>query len=218
MNRQIPFKDRYDGGEQLAHHLEAYRDNEQVIVLGLARGGVPVAYAVARALNVELDVFLVRKLGVPMNEEAAMGAIATGGTRVLNRKSIQSWGISEDTIEAVTGKEQRELQRRERAYRGDRPLPDLKGHIVILVDDGLATGASMQAAVMAIKQQQSDQIIVAVPTAPPQVCDALRSEVDEVICAVTPQPFRAVGLWYEDFSQTTDDEVQRLLANYTPTR
>jgi putative phosphoribosyl transferase len=181
-------------------------------VLALPRGGVPVAYEVARALGAPLDVFLVRKLGVPGHEELAIGAIASGGVRVLNQELARALRIPDQMIEAIAAKEQQELERRERLYRGDRPPPDVRGRTVILVDDGLATGATMYAAVEALRQQQQARIIVAVPIAAPETCAELSEEVDEVICAVTPQPFHAVGLWYEDFSQTSDDEVRDLLA------
>jgi predicted phosphoribosyltransferase len=186
-----------------------------VLVLALPRGGVPVAYEVARALNAPLDVFLVRKLGVPGYEELAMGAIATGGVRVLNDQLVDGLRIPDYIVDEIAGWEQRELIRRERLYRGDRPPPDVRGRTVILVDDGLATGATMLAAVKALRKMQPARIVVAVPTAAPQTCDQLRGEVDEVICAITPEPFHAVGLWYDDFSQTTDEEVRELLARST---
>jgi putative phosphoribosyl transferase len=204
-----PFHDRTEAGRLLAGKLAAYANRADVIVLGLPRGGVPVAYEVAHAL---LDVFLVRKLGVPGHEEFAMGAIATGGVRVLNDQTVRALRISDQVIEAVAAKDQRELDRRARLYRGDRPPPDLRGKTVILVDDGLATGATMLAAVNALRQQQAGRIVVAVPIAPPETCEQLRGEVDDIICAVTPEPFYAVGCWYEDFSQATDEEVRDLLA------
>ena len=207
-----PFRDRRDAGRLLAEKLTPYANRPDVIVLALPRGGVPVAYEVARALNVPLDVFLVRKLGVPGAEEVAMGAVATGGVRVINEGVVRRLGIPQDAIDAETTWERRELARRERLYRGDRPAPDVRGEMVIVVDDGLATGASMQAAIAALRQQQPARIVVAVPTAAPETCEALRAEVDDVVCAITPEPFYAVGLWYEDFSQTTDDEVRELLA------
>jgi len=181
-------------------------------VLALPRGGVPVAYEVARALNAPLDVFLVRKLGVPGYEELAMGAIATGGVRVLNDQLVGGLRIPDYIVDEVAASEQQELTRRERLYRGDRPAPDVRGRTVILVDDGLATGATMLAAVKALRQQQPARIVVAVPTASPETCEQLRAEVDDIICAITPEPFHAVGLWYEDFSQTKDEEVRDLLA------
>jgi erythromycin esterase-like protein/predicted phosphoribosyltransferase len=206
------FRDRHEAGRLLAAKLDAYANRPDVIVLALPRGGVPVAYEVARALGAPLDVFLVRKLGVPGHEELAMGAVATGGVRVLNDQVVRALRIPEYVIDAVVAREEQELRRRERLYRGGRPPPDVRGRTVILVDDGLATGATMHAAVKALRQLQPARIVVAVPTAAPEVCEALRAEVDEVICAITPAPFHAVGLWYEDFSQTTDEEVRDLLA------
>jgi erythromycin esterase-like protein/adenine/guanine phosphoribosyltransferase-like PRPP-binding protein len=196
----------------LAEKLAAYANRPDVLVLALPRGGVPVAYEVARALGAPLDVFLVRKLGVPGYEELAMGAVATGGVRVLNEEVVEGLRIPDHVIDAVAAEEQRELARRERVYRGGRPAPDVRGRTVILVDDGLATGATMHAAVKALRRQQPARIVVAVPTASPETCEALRAEVDDVICAITPEPFLAVGRWYEDFSQTTDQEVRDLLA------
>ena len=210
--RPSPFRDRREAGRFLAAKLAAYANRPDVLVLALPRGGVPVAYEVARALNASLDVFLVRKLGVPGHEELAMGAVATGGVRVRNDEIISDLRIPDYLIDAVAAQEQRELERRERLYRGDRPPPDVRGRTVILVDDGLATGATMYAAIQALRQQQPARIVVAVPTASPETCEALRAEVDEVICAITPEPFYAVSLWYEDFSQTTDETVRDLLA------
>jgi len=210
--KQRPFRDRTEAGRLLAAKLTAYANRPDVIVLALPRGGVPVAYEVARALNAPLDVFLVRKLGVPGYEELAMGAIATGGVRVLNDQLVGSLRIPDYIVDEVAASEQQELTRRERLYRGDRPAPDVRRRSVILVDDGLATGATMLAAVKALRQQQPARIVVAVPTASPDTCEQLRAEVDDVICAITPEPFHAVGLWYEDFSQTTDEEVRDLLA------
>jgi len=181
-------------------------------VLALPRGGVPVAYEVARSLQAPLDVFLVRKLGVPGYEELAMGAVATGGVRVLNDDIVNGLRIPDDVVDAVTAWQRQELARREQLYRGDRPAPDVRGRTVILVDDGLATGATMHAAIAALRRQQPARFVAAVPTAPPEMCEALRAEVDDVICAITPQPFQSVGLWYEDFSPTTDEEVRELLA------
>src|SRR6266478_3871520 len=206
------FRDRREAGRLLATKLAAYANRPDVIVLALPRGGVPVAYEVARALNAPLDIFLVRKLGVPGYEELAMGAIATGGVRVLNDQLVGGLRIPDYIVDEVAASEQQELARRERLYRGDRPTPDVRGRTVILVDDGLATGATMLAAVKALRQQQPARIVVAVPTASPETCEQLRAEVDDVICAITPEPFHAVGLWYEDFSQTTDEEVRDLLA------
>ena len=206
------FRDRRAAGRQLAAKLARYAERPDVVVLALPRGGVPVAYEVAQALGAPLDVFVVRKLGVPGHEELAMGAVATGGVRVLNEPIVRALGIPEHVIDTVAAREQAELARRERVYRGDRPPLDVRGRTVILVDDGLATGATMQAAVQALRQQQPARIVVAVPTAAPETCEALRAKVDDVVCAVTPDPFYAVGLWYDDFSQTTDDEVRELLA------
>jgi len=206
------FRNRSEAGRQLAEKLTAYANRPDVLVLALPRGGVPVAYEVARRLGAPLDVFLVRKLGVPGYEELAMGAVATGGVRVLNDQIVNGLGIPSYVIDAVAAQEQQELERRERLYRGGRPPPDVSGGTVILVDDGLATGATMRAAIMALRQLQPARIVVATPTASPETCEELRSEVDEVVCAITPEPFLAVGHWYEDFSQTTDDEVRDLLA------
>jgi putative phosphoribosyl transferase len=206
-----PFRDRTEAGRRLAEKLARYAGLPDSIVLALPRGGVPVAYQVAMALNAPLDAYLVRKLGVPGHEELAMGAIATGGVRVLVPEVIREAGVPEHVVERVTQQELRELERRERAFRGDRPPPEVQGRTVILVDDGLATGATMRAAVTALKQQRPGRIVVAVPTAAPQTCESLRHEVDEVVCAIMPEPFYAVGLWYDDFAQTTDDEVRALL-------
>jgi predicted phosphoribosyltransferase len=192
--------------------LAAYADRPDVLVLALPRGGVPVGYEVARALGAPLDVFLVRKLGVPGYEELAMGAVASGGVRVLNDEIVRGLGISEHGIDVAVAREMEELARRERLYRGDRPPPDVAGRTVILVDDGLATGATMRAAVAALREQQPTRIVVAVPTASPDTCEVLKAEADDVVCAITPEPFFAVGHWYEDFTQTTDDEVRELLA------
>src|SRR5712692_2003566 len=208
---KLPFRDRIHAGRLLARKLTGYSNRNDVIVLALPRGGVPVGFEVAQALGTPLDVFLVRKLGVPGHEELAMGAIASGGVRVLNQDVVERLKISSAVIGRVAASEQRELERRERAYRDGRPVPDVRGKTVILIDDGLATGSTMHAAVAAIRQQQPARIIIAVPTAPPDTCEALRKEVDEVVSAATPEPFHAVGLWYEDFSETTDDEIRTLL-------
>lgn len=207
------FRNRTDAGRRLAEKLAAYADRPDVLVLALPRGGVPVGYEVSRALGAPLDVFLVRKLGVPGYEELAMGAVASGGVRVLNDEIVRGLGISEDEIDAAVARELQELARRERLYRGDRPPPDVAGRTVILVDDGLATGATMRAAVAASRQQHPARIVVAVPTASLDTCEALKAEADDVICAMTPEPFFAVGHWYEDFTQTTDNEVRELLAH-----
>ncbi len=205
------YRDRIEAGKRLATQLTEYADRADVLVLALPRGGVPVAFEVAKVLHAPLDIFLVRKLGVPGHEELAMGAIATGGVRVLNKDVMRYARIPDEVIDRVAAKEQRELERRERLYRGDRPAPDVRGRTVILVDDGLATGSTMRAAAVALRVQQPQQIVVAVPVAAAATCDEFRDEVDEVVCAVTPEPFQAVGLWYEDFSQTTDKEVHDLL-------
>ncbi len=205
------FRDRVHAGQYLAERLPRYARAADAVVLGLPRGGVVVAAEVARNLRLPLDVFLVRKLGVPGYEELAMGAIASGGVRVMNDEVLRQINITASAIEAVAEKEERELLRREEAYRGNRPRRDMKGLTVILIDDGLATGATMRAAVMALRRQEPGRIVVAVPTAAQDTCDEFRAEVAEVICGITPTPFRAVGLWYEDFPQTTDEEVQQLL-------
>ena len=205
------FRNRVEAGRQLAAKLMAYADRPDVLVLALPRGGVPVAYEVARALDAPLDVFLVRKLGLPGQEELAMGAIATGGVRVLNEDVVRALDLPDEVIDEVTAREQQELKRRERMYRGDRPPPDVRGRTVILVDDGLATGSTMRAAVAALRQMQPACIIVAVPVGAPETCAELQDEADEVVCARAPEPFYAVGVWYGDFSQTTDEEVRDLL-------
>jgi putative phosphoribosyl transferase len=205
------YRDRTHGGRELASKLLEYADRPDVIVLALPRGGVPVAFEVAKALRAPLDVFVVRKLGVPGHEEYAMGAIATGGVRVLDERVVRAAGVTRADLDAVTAAEQRELERRERQYRGDRPPPDVAGRTVILVDDGLATGSTMRAAVAALREERAARVVVAVPIAPPETCDAFRDIVDDIVCARTPEPFYAVGLWYEDFSQTTDEEVHELL-------
>jgi putative phosphoribosyl transferase len=205
------FTNRFDAGRRLAAALSSYAGRADVLVLGLPRGGVPVAFEVARALGAPLDIFVVRKLGVPGHEEFAMGAIASGGIRLVDAAIVRQLGISEREIEAVARAEQRELERRERQYRGDRPLPDVAGRTAILVDDGLATGASMRVAVAALRREHPARIVVGVPIAPAETCEALREEADAVVCALTPDPVAAVGLWYEDFEQTTDDEVHALL-------
>jgi len=205
------FQDRHDAGRALATQLSKYADRSDVIVLALPRGGVPVGYEVAQALKAPLDVFLVRKLGVPGHEELAFGAIASGGARVLNDRVIRGLGLSQTAIDEVTAEETRELSRRERAYRVDQPLPSIRGKIVILVDDGLATGSTMRAAVLALRGLGPERIVVAVPVGAPETCSDLASEADEVVCAAQPERFQAVGQWYSDFSQTTDDEVRILL-------
>ena len=206
------FRNRRDAGRRLAAELRTYANRSDVIVLALPRGGVRVGYEVATALDVPLDVFVVRKLGLPWHEELAMGALASGGVRILDDDLIRVARVSTEDIERVTAAEQVELERRERRYRGDRPFPDLTGKTVLLVDDGLATGSTMRAAVAALRQEVPRSIVVAVPVAAPATCDAFRDIADDIVCAVTPEPFRAVGLWYDDFSQTTDEEVHELLA------
>jgi predicted phosphoribosyltransferase len=206
------FLDRYDAGRRLAATLSRYADQPNLLILALPRGGVPVAYEVARALHAPLDVFLVRKLGFPGHEELAMGAIATGGVRILDRQLIQMYGVPAELIERVTAAERHEMERRERLYRGGRPPPNVRGRTVILIDDGLATGSTMRAAVEALRVEGVRKIVVAVPVAPLDTCEALREEVDDIVCAVTPEPFRAVGIWYADFGETSDDEVRDLLA------
>lgn len=212
------FRDRIDAGRELAARLSKYANRADVLVLALPRGGVPVAFEVAQKLNAPLDIFLVRKLGVPGHEELAMGAIASGGGRVINEDVVHYLDIPVELIDAIAADEQRELERRERAYRDNRPAPDVQGRVVILVDDGLATGSSMRAAVEALRGQGPARIVIAVPVSAPETCEELRREVDEIVCAATPQPFRGVGLWYEDFSQTTDGEVRELLQRANPKR
>ena len=206
------FRDRLDAGRVVAAHLAHHAGKPGVVVLGLPRGGVPVAYEVATALHAPLDVFLVRKLGVPGQEELAMGAIASGGVQVLNRAVVDRLGFGDDDVAAVARAEGMVLAERERLYRGGRPPTPVEAATVILVDDGLATGASMRAAVAALRQRNPASLTVAVPVAAAETAEAMRTIADEVICAFTPEPFFAVGLWYEDFSQTTDDEVRALLS------
>ena len=206
------FENRIAAGRSLAKHLAHYADQPGVVVLALPRGGVPVAAEVARALHAPLDVFIVRKLGVPGQEELAMGAIATGGVRIVNDDVVRHLGLSEAVIDAVASKEAKELDRREREYRGTRSAPDVRGRTVILVDDGLATGSTMRAAAAALRKREPARLVVAVPVAAPDTCEEFRTEVDEIVCAETPEPFLGVGRWYHDFSQTTDAEVHRLLA------
>lgn len=205
------YKNRAEAGRKLAQALSDYAGRADVVVLGLPRGGVPVAYEVTKALEAPLDIFIVRKLGVPGQEELAMGAIASGGVRVLNDEVVGGLSISEEEIQSVAEKERAELERRERLYRGERARRDLKNKIAILVDDGLATGASMRAAVNGLRQHNPDKIVVAVPTAPPETCREFEDLADQVICLQTPSPFMGVGAWYADFPQTTDDQVRELL-------
>ncbi len=203
---------RTEAGRLLAKKLTAYANRPDVLVLGLPRGGVPVAFEVAKALNLPLDICLVRKLGVPGHKELAMGAIAMGGVMVLNDEVIKWRRISRQAIDAVARRERLELGRRDRLYRGDRPIPDLRNRTVILIDDGIATGSTLRAAIAALRKLQPKSIVVAVPVAPPSTCNQLQAEVDEVVCLRTPEPLSSISLWYEDFSQTTDEEVRHLLA------
>lgn len=205
------FRDRAEAGRFLALKLAAHTGRQDTVILALPRGGVPVAFEVAKSLNAPLDVFIVRKLGVPGQEELALGATATGKVRVLNQDIIAALGISDEVIESVIAKEERELQRREQLYRGDRPPYPTEGKTVILVDDGLATGSTMHAAVLALKLRRPARVIAAVPVAAVSTCEEFKDEVDEIVCAATPKPFYSVGQWYDDFSQTTDAEVQELL-------
>ena len=208
------FRDRRDAGRRLAEKLRSHAERA-AIIFGLPRGGVPVAAEVAEAFMLPLDVFIVRKLGVPGHEELAMGAIASGGVRVMNEDLVKALGIPAATVEAVTAREAAELDRRERAYRGNRPPFDVTDAAVILVDDGLATGATMRAGVRALRQRGARAIVVAVPVGSPETCGLLAAEADHVVCAAAPEPFLAVGFWYDDFSQTTDEEVRQLLAAAT---
>lgn len=214
MSVELKFRDRVDAGRQLALRLTDYAGRRDVLVLGLPRGGVVVAHEVARALNAPLDVFIVRKLGTPGQEELAMGAIASGGVRVLNQDVIDSLGISNADIEKVAETELLELRRRDELYRRGRPMPDLRDKTVILVDDGLATGSTMRAAVSALRERAPRRLVAAAPVAEAETCAQMRQIVDEMVCAVTPEPLYAIGSWYEDFSQTSDEEVQDLLDSY----
>jgi putative phosphoribosyl transferase len=206
-----PFADRREAGKELASMLRKYAGRGDTVVLALPRGGVPVAYEIAEALDARLDIFVVRKLGMPGHPEYAMGAIASGGVRVVSDDVIRWYGISPAAIEAVAAEELAELERREREYRRGRPLIDLRGRTVILVDDGLATGSTMRAAVQAVRALGPARVVVAVPVGAPQTCEEFNDITDETVCARTPEPFSAVGLWYRDFSQTSDDEVRALL-------
>ena len=208
----IRFLDRRDAGRRLAAKLGTYADQPETLVLALPRGGVPVAYEVALALHAPLDVLIVRKLGVPGQKELAMGAVASGGVRVLNEEIVRDLQLSRAAIEAVVQEEEQELARRERLYRGSRPQPEVCGRTILLVDDGIATGATMHAAVTALRRQAPHRLVIAVPTAAPETCDSFRAEVDEIVCVITPELFFAVGYWYQDFFPTTDDEVRQLLA------
>jgi len=216
MDDQQPFNDRRDAGRILASHLQKYAGRSDVIVLALPRGGVPVAYEVASALDAPLDVFLVRKLGTPGHRELAMGAIASGGVRVLNDDVVRWYGIPDAAIETVAREEAAELVRRERAYRDDRPAPDLTNRVVILVDDGLATGSTMRAAARAVRARHPSRVVIAVPVGARQTCSEVAAVADELICARMPEPFSAVGQWYLNFDQTDDDEVRELLQKSIP--
>lgn len=209
------FRNRQEAGLALANRLQQYSGRDDVVVLGLPRGGVPVAFEVARALAAPLDVFVVRKLGVPGHAELAMGAIAGGGIRVLNQDVVMWYGLSTATIDAVARAEQAELERREHAYRNGRSPVPLESRVVLIVDDGLATGSTMRAAVRAVRQSKPSRVVVAVPVGASETCRSLGIDADEVVCVATPEPFDAVGQWYDDFSQTTDEEVRELLAAST---
>ena len=206
------YRDRRDAGRTLAELLREYAGRDDVVVLALPRGGVPVGYEVAKALDAPFDVFTVRKLGVPGNPELAMGAIATGGVIVLDQRLIQLLGVDRSQLQQLVAAELQELERREQAYRGNRDPPEVTGKTVILVDDGLATGSTMRAAAVAVRELNPARIVVAVPVAAEETCDAFRDVVDEIVCGVTPRPFHAVGLWYDEFDQTSDEEVRELLA------
>lgn len=215
------FRDRTEAGRLLAERLRGYAGRDDVVVLALPRGGVPVAYEVAKELGAPLGVFVVRKLGVPGYEELAMGAIASGGVVVLDERLVRRLGIGRTQLEDAIAREAQELERREDAYDGRRGPPKLEGKTVILVDDGLATGSTMRAAARAVRELKPDRVVVAVPVAAAETCDEFRNVVDEVLCQVTPTPFHAVGLWYDDFSQTSDEEVRELLEranDYTAAR
>ena len=208
----MAFRDRTEAGQELARRLTRYAHRPDVLVLGLPRGGVPVADVVARVLRAPLDTIVVRKLGVPGQEELALGAIASGGVRVLNEELVQALGIPEQVIEAITAREQQELLRREQVYRGDRPAPELHDRTVILVDDGIATGATMRAAIVVARAQQPALLVVAIPVAADWVCQEFRAEADEVVCLLTPDFFLGVGVWYKHFPQITDEQVRDVLA------
>jgi putative phosphoribosyl transferase len=213
-----PFADRREAGLELASKLRHLANRDDVVVLALPRGGVPVAFEVAEALDAPMDIFLVRKLGMPGDTELAMGAIASGGVRVLNEDVVHGYGISDRAIEAVAREEQRELERRERAYRQGLPMADLRNRVVILVDDGLATGSTMRAAVESVRQHGPARVVVAVPVGAPSTCEEFADVTDETVCARTPEAFSAVGQWYRDFSQTSDAEVHQLLDKHEKSR
>jgi predicted phosphoribosyltransferase len=206
------FRDRAQAGSALAERLRHYRGRDDLVVLGLPRGGVPVAFQLAQSLGAPLDVFVVRKLGAPGQEELALGAIASGGVRVINDAVVRELGLDEGTLEHAAAVAGRELARREELYRNGRPSVEVAGRTAILVDDGLATGASMRAAARAVRQRNPERVVVAVPVAARQTCEDLAAEVDEIVCLEMPTPFLAVGSWYDEFGQTTDDEVRELLA------
>jgi len=205
------YLNRTDAGRRLAAALARYAGRSDVVVLGLPRGGVPVAYEIALALDAPLDVFVVRKLGLPGHEEFGIGAIASGGVRVVDDAVLRSYGVDADTLDRISQRERLELERRERLYRDDRPFPSMRDRVVILADDGLATGSTMRAAVAAFRAEAPREIVVAVPVGAPETCSAMRHIADDVVCLETPEPFYAVGLWYEDFEQTEDQEVHTLL-------
>ena len=210
MNKR--FHHRKEAGQRLADQLIEFKNQKEVLVLALPRGGVPVAFEIAKKLNLPLDICLVRKLGVPDRQELAMGAIASNGVRIINQAVVNWLNISPGTIEQVTETEAKELQRRDRTYRGDKPSPNIENQTIILVDDGIATGSTLQAAIALLKQQHPRQIIIAVPVAPPAICQELRTEVDQLVCLEMPDNLTSISLWYDDFSQTGDQEVCRLLA------
>ena len=209
------FRNRTEAGQILAQKLQAYTNCSDAIVLALPRGGVPVGYEIAKALNLPFDICVVRKLGIPHHPELAMGAIGPNGVRVLNYDILSEWGIPDKTIDKVSAKELRELRRREYSYRNNHLPVDVKNRTVILVDDGIATGSTIRAVIALIRQQQPKRIIVAVPVAPKSVCKELQSEVDKLVCLKMPEPFYAVGLWYDNFSQTSDEQVHKLLEKST---
>jgi putative phosphoribosyl transferase len=209
------FCNRTEAGQLLAQRLQSYTNCPDVLVLALPRGGVPVGFEIAKALNAPLDICIVRKLGVPGHKELAMGAIALGGARNINQDVVDWLHIPESAIESITNKERQELARRDQLYRGNRPLSELRDRTIILVDDGLATGSTMRAAIDTIQPQAPEYLIVAVPVAPASACEALQHSVNEVVCLLNPDPFYAIGLWYEDFSQTSDAEVRELLEQAT---
>jgi putative phosphoribosyl transferase len=207
----VPIRNRTVAGQGLAEELRDYRDHDDVLVLALPRGGVPVAAEIARSLSAGLDLMIVRKLGLPAWEELAMGAIASGGVKVLNDDVISSHRVSQADIDKVAEKEGKELQRRDKAYRGDRPAPKIEGRCVMLVDDGIATGATMEAAIDALRRQNPREVVLAVSVAPEETLVRLRKKVDRVVCLATPEPFIAIGKWYKTFGQTSDEEVRELL-------